>query len=869
MRLFLGNFIHVMAVLLWIAGGVALVAGLPELAIAIWAVNLINGAFSFWQEFRAERATEALRELLPSYAVVRRAGRESQIAAEDLVPGDVMIVAEGDRVSADGRLIDQFGLRVDQSMLTGESRPVRKVAEPVQPGTDSASDRPNLLFAGTTVVSGRGTAVVYATGSRTEFGEVASLTEAMTAGESPLQREMRRLSYAVSIVALSVGVVFFVLALSLGGLSFTRSFVFTMGMIVAFVPEGLLPTVTLSLAMATQRMASRNALVKRLSAVEALGSTTVICTDKTGTLTENQMTVRQIAVAGGTFSISGLGYEPAGDLLPEGADAARSTDLVSELLDAARRCCNARLIPPEEGGDNRWTVLGDPTEVAVLVAAAKVRGPAGASDVRAARLAEVPFDPIRKRMSTIDEVDGRMVLDVKGAPSEVIDLCERVVTVEGPVVLEGEVRRGFTDLVDRWSAEGFRVLAVATRALDQVPEEATVDLEAELDLLGVIAMHDPPRPEVAAAVATCHRAGIRVIMITGDHGLTAQTIGRRIGIYGDRDVRIVNGADLDAMTDEEVIEAVEGPVVFARATPEQKLRIVTVLRGLGHVVAVTGDGVNDAPALKQADIGVAMGVSGTDVAKEAADIVLLDDNFATIVAAIEEGRAVYANIKKFTTYILTSNTPEALPFIVFAFSGGRIPIALGVMPILAVDLGTDMAPALALGAEPPEPGVMDLPPRRLDDHVIDRRLLTRAYVWLGPLQATFVMAAFFLAYRLAGYGDILDLPSEGRVYEAAVATALAAVVATQIGNLFAQRSSRVPILRMGVGGNRLLWWGIGSELVVIAAIVYLPFLNHVIGTAPFPPVTWLVLIVGIPLLPIADEVRRMVGSRRHARRVGR
>jgi P-type Ca2+ transporter type 2C len=860
-RMLLSNFTHVMAVLLWIAGAVALIADLPELAIAIWAVNLINGAFAFWQEFRAEKATEALRKLLPSYAIVLRAGCQAKVLSEDLVPGDVLVISEGDRISADSRLVEQVGIRVDQSMLTGESRPVRKTADPVQPGSDAASDRPNVVFAGTTVVAGRAKAVTYATGASTEFGKVAQLTETMSSGESPLQREMRRLSYTVSIVAVSVGFVFFALALSLGGLSFTSSFIFTMGMIVAFVPEGLLPTVTLSLAMATQRMADRKALVKRLSAVEALGSTTVICTDKTGTLTQNEMTVRHVAVSGGTVSLDGTGYELTGALTADAGALDGTYELAVEALRSAARCCNARLVP-SDADPSRWSALGDPTEAALIVAATKTGASYDELERLAPRTAEVAFDPMRKRMSTVNIVDGAAMLQVKGAPGELMGLCVEVLTADGTMPLDTEDARRFTSIIDGWSAEGFRVLGVAQRRLASVPSDATADIETNLVLLGFVAMHDPPRPEVAAAVETCHRAGIRIIMITGDYGITAEAIGRRVGIYREADVTVINGTELDSMPDVAVAEVLEGPVVFARATPEQKLRIVALLRELGHVVAVTGDGVNDAPALKHADIGVAMGVVGTDVAKEAADMILLDDNFATIVSAIEEGRAVYANIRKFTTYILTSNTPEAVPFIVFAFSGGVIPIALGVMPILAVDLGTDMAPALALGAEPPEPGVMELPPRRQTQHVIDRQLLVRSYLWLGPFQAAFVMGAFFVAYRLAGYTDWSNLPSGGPVYAAAVATALAAVVATQIGNLFAQRSTQVSLLRIGFRGNRLLWWGIASELAVILVIVYVPFMNDIIGTAPFPPITWLLLLTGVPLLPLIDEVRRLAASRK-------
>jgi magnesium-transporting ATPase (P-type) len=425
---------------------------------------------------------------------------------------------------------------------------------------------------------------------------------------------------------------------------------------------------------------------------------------------------------------------------------------------------------------------------------------------------------------------------------------------------EGD-RMEVIESVDRVAAQGLRVLGVARRLIERLPGEQE-DCEVGLEFVGLVAMHDPPRPEVAAAIANCRTAGIRIVMITGDYGITAEAIGRRIGMIAEGPIKVVNGDELDRLDDAGLGALLDGDVIFARVAPAHKMRVVAALQSRGDVVAVTGDGVNDAPALKLADIGVAMGRAGTDVAREAADIILLDDNFASIVSAIEEGRAVYDNIKKFTTYILTSNVPEAVPFVIFAFTGGRIPLALGVMHILAIDLGTDLAPALALGAERPEPRVMDRPPRSLDAHLIDRRMLTRAYLFLGPIQAVFVMAAFFAAYRIQGVDGWLDLPSSGVVYLAATAMALAAVVAAQIGNLFAQRSERISLRQIGLGGNPLLWWGILSELVVILVIVYVPVAQDMIGTAPFPPVGWALLLPGILLLPLADEMRKAILRRR-------
>jgi magnesium-transporting ATPase (P-type) len=497
--------------------------------------------------------------------------------------------------------------------------------------------------------------------------------------------------------------------------------------------------------------------------------------------------------------------------------------------------------------------VGDPTEAAVVVAAAKL-GPAPEWQ----RLAEIPFESSRARMSTIDQRNGLRRLHVKGAPQALLDRSASFTKEAESVALDPATRRQIIEEIDRLSSLGLRVLGVARRRLDDVPSDLSPEtMERDLEFCGLLAMMDPPRPEVTRAVELCGKAGIRIVMITGDYGLTAQSIGRRIGMVGDS-VRLVNGDELDRLTDSELEQVLKGEVLFARATPEHKLRVVTALQNLGHVVAVTGDGVNDAPALRKADIGVAMGLGGTDVAKEAADMILLDDNFASIVAAVEEGRAVFANIRKFTTYILTSNAPEALPFIVFAFSGGTIPIALGVMHILAIDLGTDLAPALALGAEPPEPGIMGRPPRPSTEHLIDRALLGRAYLWLGPAQALFVMAAFFAAYRLQGFRDLLQLPGSGPSYRAATAMALAAVVVTQIGNLSAQRARGFRDL----AANRLLGWGVASEVLVMAALVYVPWLGNAIGTGPFPAVGWLWLLPGLGLLPLVEVVRRRINRRR-------
>jgi P-type Ca2+ transporter type 2C len=871
LRRFVANVTHLMALLLWVAGVVALAAELPELAVAVWVVNLLNGGFSTWQEHRAERAVQELRKLLPQEARVLREGVERRVDAETLVPGDVLLLAEGDRISADARVVESHELRVDQAALTGESRPVRRTSSPLPAGERRPpAERVNGVFAGTMVTSGRGKAVITATGMATEFGSIADLTRSTVRDLSPLQRELVHVTRVVALIAIIMGVAFFGLAQLLTSMPLGTGLVFALGMIVAFVPEGLLPSVTLALAMATQRLARRQALVKRLSSVETLGSTTVICTDKTGTLTANQMTVRAVIVDDVRLEVTGTGYDPIGELrCADGRAGPLPTDTVA-LLRSAALANDARLVHPDESaGGGAWRATGDPTEAALLVLALK----GGVDPAREVgdhpRVSELPFDADRKRMSTIHAGPEGLLLHAKGAPRELLDRCSRIRIAGRDRPLDAEARCRVLAQHDELSREALRVLGVAVRALPAGTERGAADeLETDLTFLGLVGMLDPPRPAVTDAIATCRQAGIRILMITGDYGVTAESIARRIGLVApDERVRLVNGDELERLRDATLRELVRGPVIFARTTPAQKLRVVTALQAEGEVVAVTGDGVNDAPALRRADIGIAMGVSGTDVAREAADMVLLDDDFATIVAAIEGGRTVYANVRKFAGYIFTSNTPEAVPFVIFGLSGGVVPIALPVLHILSVDLGTDIVPALALGAERPEPGIMDRPPRARDEHLITAGLLRRSYLWLGPAQAAVVMSMFLLAYQAMGVtGGAGDLPAEGTIYAAATAAALAAVVTTQIGNLFAHRTDLRSVFEVGLTSNPLAWVGIATELLLIAIVVYVPPVQAFLGTAAFPLWLWGPLLAASPTLLVIDELRKAVLRRRQRRR---
>lgn len=866
--LFLGNFIHLMAILLWVGGAVAFLANMPQLGVAVWLVNVINGVFSFWQEFRAEKATEALRKMLPSYTRVIRDGEEQKILAEDITIGDIILLAEGDHISADARLIEVSDLQVDQSTLTGESNPVRKFSDAVLRDDLTKAEIPNLVFAGTSVEEGDAKAVVTEIGMKTEFGKIANLTQGMEKDESPLQRELNRLTKQISMIAIGFGIFFFIAATLLVKEPVSSAFIFTLGMIVAFIPEGLLPTVTLSLAMGVQRMSKRHALVKKLSSVETLGSTSVICTDKTGTLTQNEMTVSRLWMRHRQYEVTGIGYSADGMIMGNGKQVTAKEDLgLAQLLTAAAFCSNARLIPPNEESP-KYTVLGDPTEACLGVVAQKAGLNIPLQLEKTPRLKELPFESRRKRMTTIHGLDraidgSERIAYVKGAPKEVMTLSNFIYENGKAEPMTDEIRAQIMEANDNYAKDGLRVLAVAYRLLhDNVGVTAAVtaytpeNVEQNLVFMGLVVMADPPRPEVSEAAQECHRAGIRIVMITGDYGLTAESIAKKIGIVRSSHPRVVSGVELQEMSDEQLKLYLKEDIIFARVAPEQKLRVVTNLQEMGEIVAVTGDGVNDAPALKKADIGVAMGIAGTDVAKEAADMILTDDNFASIVQAIREGRTVYSNLRKFLLYILNSNVPEAVPSALFLFSRGAIPLPLTVMQILAIDLGTDMLPALGLGTEKAEEGIMDQPPRNQKEPLLNKKLVIKAFLWYGILGSLASVCSYFYANIKNGWPNV-PLAGEGDpVYLKATAMALAAIVFAQIGAVFNCRTEKQSVLKIGIFANRRVNIGILAELAIIALLVYVPVLQSVFHTSFFSLSDWLLLCIWPPLIVLIEEVRK-------------
>ena len=828
----LEQFTHFLAILLWVAAFFCFLSeylhpgeGMLTLGLAIIGVIVINAIFTFIQEYRAEKALSALKKMLPSFVRVLRDGKEKEVHAADIVPGDIIFLSEGDKVPADARLIQASGLMINNAPLTGESEPVPRNTDKFE---GEFIESPNIAFAGTTAVSGSGKAVVFATGMSTEFGRIAHLTGAVESGLSPLQKEIIKVTRIVAVIAALMGIFFFALGYFMGR-SFWENFIFAVGIIVANVPEGLLPTVTLSLAMGSQRMAKRKALIKTLTSVETLGSVTVICTDKTGTLTQNKMAVKNIWTV---------------DSQPPD---------VNNLMKIAYLCNNAKIIDGE--------YRGDPTEIALLKTAVGALG-----EFNAERIFEIPFDSERKRMTTINKVksdpetSGQLltssfITHTKGAPETVIPVCTRVLINGRIASLDDSVKKQIADANDSMTGAGLRVLAFAYKETGKDEGRRMKDeIENGMVFAGLIGLEDPPRPEVPQAINRCRSAGIKVIMITGDGSRTAEAIAREIGLVKEKPV-IVEGHDFLKMTDKELRDVLsKKEVIFSRMSPKHKMRVVSILKGEGERVAVTGDGVNDAPALKMADIGIAMGLSGTDVAKEAADMILLDDNFATIVNAIEEGRAVYENIRKFVSYIFSSNIPEIIPYLAYVLL--RIPLPLTIIQILAIDLGTDMFPALALGAENPSPELMKQQPRSPKERLLNFPTLSRAYLFLGPIEAAAGLFGFFYVLTSGGWQWGQMLPSDNILYMQATTACLTAIIISQIGNVFACRSMRESVFTLGFFTNKLIFIGIAIELILQLFIVYHPWGNTVFGTYPISYNLWFILLIfGVTLL-FAEELRK-------------
>jgi len=823
-----GQFKNFLIILLIAATVISLFLGETLDAIVIFAIVIASALLGFYQEFRAEKAMEALKAMSSPTASVIRDGEEVEIPSADVVPGDIMVLTAGDRMPADGRLIEAINTRIDEASLTGESTAVSKVALSVHAEDTPIGDRKNMEFAATVMTYGRARAVVTGTGMETEFGRIAKMLQEVEEEPSPLAVKMDYIGKRLGIACLVVSALVMGLGIFRGN-PILEMFIWAVSLAIAAVPEALAAVVTGALAIGVQRAAKRKAIVRRLPAVETLGCTTVICSDKTGTLTKNEMTIRQLFTGGRNVEVSGVGFEPSGVFtvdskpLDPAGDSTLKRMLMSGLL-----CNDANLVQAE----GAWRIKGDPTEGAFVVAAAKAKLDITDSRKCWPRIGEIPFESERKRMSTVHQPpEGEPIACVKGAPELVLERCTHWERNGKAEQLTDDIRRQILAANDRMAKSALRVLGLACRSVQNPSPEYTPEtLETELTFLGLAGMIDPPREEVKKAIRDCHASGIRTVMVTGDHKLTAAAIARELGILGGdgkRDLKALEGRELDKMSEEQLAAVVEDVGVYARVSPEHKMKIVGAWKSKKHVVAMTGDGVNDAPALKRADIGVAMGITGTDVTKEASDMVLMDDNFATIVAAVEEGRIIYDNIKKYLTFLLSCNVAEILILGIAGIIGWEMPLI--ALQILWVNLTTDGLPALALGVEPAEPDLMGRPPRDPDEPVFSGAVL-------GALSAMSILIFVGLMPIFYWYWQHEGL-------DKAQTMALATLVVYELFYAFNCRSLRFTLPQLGFFTNKWLLPAVLSSGLLMLAVIYIPSWGMAFHTVPLDFWDWDVVFI--------------------------
>ncbi|MGC8786409.1 MAG: calcium-translocating P-type ATPase, SERCA-type [Anaerolineae bacterium] len=873
-QLVLDQFKNFLVLLLIASALISMAIGELVDAAAILAIVIVNAVLGVLQEWRAEQSLQALKRMAAPTAVVIRDGHQETIPSEQLVPGDLVVLTAGNNVPADLRLIESVNLRIQEASLTGESTPVEKNASVVLDADIPLGDRRNSAFMGTVVTYGRGKGIVTATGMHTQFGLIAQMLSAVTAEETPLQRRLEELGRVLGTAALAIcGIIFLIgivrdtepgIVLSQGIVAYLSAhegqilelFMTAISLAIAAVPEGLPAVVTICLALGMQRMVRRHALLRRLPAVETLGTATVICSDKTGTLTQNEMTVTQVWVNDKLYHVTGQGYSPYGEFRLDGQPVdPQSIPPLKLLLQGALLCNDAqleRIVQTNSETKESWRMVGDPTEGALVVLAAKAGLWREELEKEQPRVAEVPFDSASKRMTTVHAVPGEnppFRAYVKGAPDILLQLCSYFQDDGQVKPLTEEMRSKILAANDAMASQALRVLAVAYRP---IAEANALDLAEKRDLvfLGLTGMIDPPRPEVYDAVATCRRAGIKAVMITGDHRDTAVAIAKELDFLTEGHLALT-GQELDHMDDEEFIQVVNSVDVYARVSPEHKVRIVDGLKKIGHIVAMTGDGVNDAPALKRADIGIAMGITGTDVAKETADMILTDDNFASIVAAVEEGRIIYSNIRKFVYYLLSCNIGEILVIFLAMLAG--LPIPLRPIHLLWLNLVTDGLPALALGLEAGEPDIMNRPPRPPREPIINREM-----IWNTAIQGIAITActlgAFVLGLRL--YPDSVV---------AAQTIAFVTLISAELWRAYTSRSERCSLLKLGVFTNRYMVLATLSSFLLMLAVVYLPVFEPIFYTFELPLRTWLT-ILPLTLIPsVAAELSKWFLSRQECR----
>jgi potassium/sodium efflux P-type ATPase len=797
---------------------------------------------------------ETLKSWMPEFAKVIRDGELKKIAVQEIVPGDIIFLEEGDRVPADARLIEAFDLWTNNVPLTGESEPQPRNAETVEVVEKAFLYATNLIFMSTSVAKGQGKAVAYATGMGTQFGRIASLTQTIQEEDSPLQKEIALMAKYDFFIALAVGAIFFTISFLVLGNPFANSIFFMIGVMVCCVPEGLQVTVSSALAINVLKMVKQNVLVKRLSAVQTLGSVTVICTDKTGTITKGEMTVNKLWVKDNVVEVSGLGYNPTGDFTINAEPVREDQTLgIEKLLEVVGLCNSAKIDPPSDRNRN-WSVIGDPTDGALLVAALKYGLNVEELANEKPTIDILPFTFERKRMSTVHQSNDEILIYTKGAPRNIIDLCSKIF-VNGKVQkLTKKSLEEIESKVHNFASEGLRVIAVAYKPIPKVAYTKDDNIEKDLIFIGLAAMRDPPRIEVKDAVSKAKEAGVKTVIITGDYGPTAQVIAKEVGIVEEHCCQVIRGVDLEAQSDSGIIDEVKrGTVIFARVSPEQKLRIVKVLKSSGAIVAVTGDGANDAPSLKEANIGVAMGASGTDVAREAADIVLLNDSFASIVRAIESGRAIYENLRKFIVFVFAHNWAQLLPYVLYATLA--IPLPLLVVQVLAIDLAIDVVPSLALSREPPEHGIMQEPPRSIKERMFTRGVFLRS-LYIGLIIGGGAMIACISTWMAGGWQFGMTLAANDPVYMKGVTMTFAGIVLGQVGNVIACRTSKQSSFKTSIAKNKWILLGIFAQVLILSLLVYVPVLQGLFGTTGLGITDWLYLLLITVTVIIVEEIRK-------------
>ncbi|ABY93903.1 MULTISPECIES: calcium-transporting P-type ATPase, PMR1-type [Thermoanaerobacter] len=850
-EMFLSQFKDFLVIILIIASLVSMLVGEVIDSAVIIMIVILNAILGVIQEYRANKALDALKKMAAPEARVIRDGTVQVIPARELVPGDIVLLEAGNYVPADLRLVESVNLKIDESALTGESVPVEKNADIVFNEEMPLGDRANSAFMGTVVTYGRGKGIVVSTGMKTEIGMIAEMLESYQDEVTPLQKKLEQTGKALGIASLVISGIVFLLGL-LRGIQFLEMFMTAVSLAVAAIPEGLPAIVTIVLALGMQRMVKRNALVKKLHAVETLGSTTVICSDKTGTLTQNQMTATKIFTNGQFFSISGEGYRPYGEFYIDSSKIDPKSDTCLELLLKIGALCNDSRLEgsgTEHEDQKSWRILGDPTEGALVVAAAKAGIFVEDLEKTQPRLNEIPFDSDRKLMTTIHPFDGKYIAYTKGAPDVLLSLSSYIYKNGQEVPLTQEDIEAIIAANKAMASQALRVLALAYKPLNDLPEEPKAeDIEKDFVFVGLIGMIDPPRPEAIEAIKTCKQAGIWPVMITGDHRDTAVAIAKDLGLI-ESEAGVLTGAELDSMSDDEMFQKSREVSVYARVSPIHKLRIVEAIKNNGHIVAMTGDGVNDAPALKKADIGVAMGITGTDVAKETADMILVDDNFASIVSAVEEGRVIYSNIRKFIFFLLSCNIAEILIIFVSMLAG--LPIPLKPVQLLWINVLTDAFPALALGMEKKEPDIMQQPPRRPEEPIIDTRMR-----WQIAIQSIFMTVSIIGVFVFAlKYTDSIE---KARTF------AFATLIFSELLRAFSARSETHSVFKIGFFTNHFMLWGTFISLILLLAVIYVPFLRTIFDTTYLSFYEMdIVIIFGLIPFAAAEISKIFLSSRGH------